>query len=79
MTQFQIEDGIQFDRVENRGRKSGSKNSATVMRDEAIEVGVYLTRNGATNAEAAKVIQRRFKLPQTEGYIARLIGERRTS
>lgn len=79
MTQFQIEDGIPFDRIENRGRKDGSKNSTTIIRDEAIKVGVELTRRGATNAEAAKVIQKQFTMPQTEEYIARLIGERRTS
>jgi predicted TIM-barrel enzyme len=69
---FEIMDGIVM--PENRGRRRGSRNKQTAVRDAAIEEARALTASGMSKIAAATYVERKYGLRVQPEYIARLIG-----
>lgn len=69
---FEIMDGIVM--PENRGRRRGSRNKQTAIRDAAIEEARALAASGMTKIAAATYVERKYGLGVQPEYIARLIG-----
>jgi len=72
MSAFEIMDGIEM--PENRGRRAGSRNRQTAVRDTAIEEARTLVAGGMSKIAAAKHVERKYRLGVQAEYIARLIG-----